>query len=170
VAAFLICALIAIPLLGNIFPGKLSFLLAMRYYAGNWAYGIWLFRGESYRRLDKLTKISPWIYDQLDRMYDRKTSVALVGKVIGWLMLVGVLPWATYFMSTYAARFRHNAAGAALVAFYTAIDSVLLAWMFDWSMRGATGWIFYSAAVLTALLYNVLICDWIAERFGGETA
>ena len=95
---------------------------------------------------------------------------ALVGKVLGWLMLVGVLPWATYFMSTYAARFRHNAAGAMLVAFYTAIDSVLLAWMFDWSMRGATGWIFYSAAVLTALLYNVLICDWIAERFGGETA
>ena len=49
--------LIAIPLYGNLVPSRISFLLAMRYYAGNWAYGIWLFRGESYRKLDRLTKI-----------------------------------------------------------------------------------------------------------------
>jgi hypothetical protein len=84
---FLICALILIPLLGNIFPGKLSFLLAMRYYAGNWAYGIWLFRGESWKRLEKLVKASPWVYDQLGRLYDRKTAVGLVGKVVGFRMM-----------------------------------------------------------------------------------
>ncbi len=29
---------------GNFFPARVSFLLSMRYYAGNWAYNIWLFK------------------------------------------------------------------------------------------------------------------------------
>ena len=37
-------------------PARVSFLLAMRYYAGNWAYSVWLFRGDSYRKLERLTK------------------------------------------------------------------------------------------------------------------
>ena len=37
-------------------PSRVSFLLAMRYYAGNWAYSVWLFRGDSYRKLDRLVK------------------------------------------------------------------------------------------------------------------
>jgi hypothetical protein len=86
-AAFLIFALILVPLFGNLFPGAISFLLAMRYYAGNWAYGVWLFRGESWRKLDKLKKSSGWIYEQLDRFYDRKTSVGAVGKVMGFRMM-----------------------------------------------------------------------------------
>jgi Transmembrane protein of unknown function (DUF3556) len=84
---FLIVALIAVPLFGNLFPGAISFLLSMRYYAGNWAYGIWLFRGDSWRKLDKLTKASSWIYEQLDRFYDRKTSIGLVGKVLGFRLM-----------------------------------------------------------------------------------
>lgn len=86
-AMFLILMLVAVPLLGNLFPGRLSFLLAMRYYAGNWAYGVWLFRGDSYRKLDKLKKSSPWVYDQLDRFYDRATGVGLVGKVMAFRLM-----------------------------------------------------------------------------------
>src|ERR1051325_8875753 len=59
----------------------------MRYYAGNWAYSIWLFRGESYRKLDRLKTSSAWIYDQLDRFYDRPTSVGLFGKVMGFRLM-----------------------------------------------------------------------------------
>lgn len=84
VYALLITTTVIVPLLGNFFPSKVSFLMSMRYYAGNWAYSIWLFAGESYRKLDKLTKSSEWIYDQLDRFYDRATAVGLVGKVIGF--------------------------------------------------------------------------------------
>jgi len=86
-AAFLAVMLIAVPLAGNLFPGRFSFLLAMRYYAGNWAYGVWLFRGESYRKLDRVVKSSPWVYDQLDRIYDRATSVGLVGRVIAFRLM-----------------------------------------------------------------------------------
>jgi hypothetical protein len=80
----LVLALVVLPLLGNLFPSRISFLLAMRYYAGNWAYSIWLFKGECYRKLDRLKKTSPWVMDQLARFYDRKTSVGLLGKVIGF--------------------------------------------------------------------------------------
>lgn len=86
-AVFLAIMLAGVPLLGNLVPSRLSFLLAMRFYAGNWAYGVWLFRGDSYRKLDRLTKASPWVYDQLDRFYDRATSIGLVGKVMGFRLM-----------------------------------------------------------------------------------
>lgn len=84
-AAFLIVALILIPLLGNFFPRWISFLLSMRYYAGNWAFSVWYFKGDSYRKLDRhIKKSSAWVYDQLSRFYDYPTSVGLVGKVLGF--------------------------------------------------------------------------------------
>src|SRR5262249_35020647 len=86
-ALFLIVMLILVPLLGNLFPSRISFLLAMRYYAGNWAFSVWLFRGESYRKLDRLKKTSAWIYDQLARLYERRTAVGLVGKVMGFRLM-----------------------------------------------------------------------------------
>src|SRR5262249_10148162 len=86
-AGFLAIVLAGAPLFGNLVPARLSFLLAMRFYAGNWAYGVWLFGGDSHRKLDKLTKASPWVYDQLDRFYERPTSIGLVGKVMGFRLM-----------------------------------------------------------------------------------
>jgi hypothetical protein len=86
-AAFLVAMLVALPLLGNFVPSRISFLMAMRYYAGNWASSIWLFRGDSYRKLDRLTKSSPWVYDQLERFYDRSTAVGLMSKVMGFRLM-----------------------------------------------------------------------------------
>jgi Transmembrane protein of unknown function (DUF3556) len=86
-AAFLVVMLLALPLLGNLFPARLSFLLSMRYYAGNWAYSVWLFRGESYRKLERLTTSSRWVYDQLASFYDKPTAVGLVGKVMGFRLM-----------------------------------------------------------------------------------
>jgi hypothetical protein len=83
--AIALCVLlIGLPLLGNLVPRAISFLLSMRYYAGNWACSVWLFRGESYRKLDRVEKSAPWVYDQLDRFYDRKTALGLVGKVMAF--------------------------------------------------------------------------------------
>lgn len=86
-AAFLAVMLLALPLAGNLWPGRISFLLAMRYYAGNWAWSVWLFRGDAHRKLAKLTTSSPWVYDQLARFYDRATAVGLVGKVMGFRLM-----------------------------------------------------------------------------------
>ena len=86
-AVFLAVMLVGVPLLGNLKPSAVSFLCSMRYYAGNWPYGVWLFRGESYRKLDKLKKSSPWVYDQLARFYDSATAVGLVGKVLAFRLM-----------------------------------------------------------------------------------
>ena len=86
-AVFLVVMLVLLPLAGNLLPRWVSFLVAMRYYAGNWPYGVWLFRGESYRKLDRLTKSAPWVYDQLNWFYDRATAVGLVGKVMGFRLM-----------------------------------------------------------------------------------
>jgi hypothetical protein len=84
-AAYLITVLVFLPLLGNLFPSRISFLLSMRYYAGNWPYSVWLFRGQSARKLDThLVKSSGLVMDQLKRLYDERTAVGLLGKVIAF--------------------------------------------------------------------------------------
>lgn len=85
--ALLAVMLVGLPIAGNLWPRAVSFLLSMRYYAGNWAYSVWLFRGESWRKLERLTKSAPWIDDQLARFYDRRTAVGLVGKVVGFRLM-----------------------------------------------------------------------------------
>jgi len=87
VALFLGVMLVILPIVGNLFPAWVSFLLAMRYYAGNWGCSIWLFRGDSYRKLDQLKKSSPWVMDQLAHFYDHATSVGLVGMVMAFRMM-----------------------------------------------------------------------------------
>ncbi|MFL5346028.1 MAG: DUF3556 domain-containing protein, partial [Hyalangium sp.] len=84
---FLAVMLVAIPLLGNLFPKRISFLMAMRYYAGNWPYSVWLFRGESYRKLDAIKKAAAWVPDQLARFYDRPTAVAVASRTVGWRLM-----------------------------------------------------------------------------------
>lgn len=80
-------ALIGIPLLGNLAPHRVSFLLSMRYYAGNWANSTWFFKKDAHRKLERLTKASGWIYEQLDVFYDRDTSVGLLSKVLAFRMM-----------------------------------------------------------------------------------
>lgn len=86
-AAFVAVWAIGLPVLGNLKPAWVSFLLSMRYYAGNWPNSVWLFEGESHRKLHRLTKTAPWLYDQLAPFYDRKTAVGIVGKVVAFRLM-----------------------------------------------------------------------------------
>jgi hypothetical protein len=67
-AAFLLFCLIGVPLYGNLVPSRVSFLLAMRYYAGNWAYNIWLFRDGAAQKLHQLVKAAGLMREQLERI------------------------------------------------------------------------------------------------------
>ncbi len=66
-ALYLFVGCFVLPLVGNLVPAKVSFLVSMRYYAGNWAWNAWLFRGDSQRKLDKLKRASPLFREQLER-------------------------------------------------------------------------------------------------------
>jgi hypothetical protein len=94
----------------------------------------------------------------------REAILAGAGKIAAWTGVVLVVPWASFFLIGRVARMEKNSAGAALVLIYTAIEAAVLAWLFNWSIAGATAWVFYTAAVLVAGVYNLLACDWIAEK------
>jgi len=72
---FLFVCLVAVPLYGNFYPSRVSFLNAMRYYAGNWAYSVWLFRGDSARKLDQLVKAAPLMRDQFEKALPDEEAV-----------------------------------------------------------------------------------------------
>ncbi|MEL7533547.1 MAG: DUF3556 domain-containing protein, partial [Bacteroidota bacterium] len=77
-----------LPLIGNFFPQYISFLLSMRYYAGNWAYSVWLFKEGSEEKLDDyIVKTSKTLMKQLASFYDPLTAESLVSKVTGFRMM-----------------------------------------------------------------------------------
>jgi hypothetical protein len=96
---------------------------------------------------------------------DRSAILQNAGRIAGWVGVVLALPWATFFIIRKAAEADSNLAGAILVFTYTAAEIVGLLWLFDWHVSGGISWIFLTLGGLLAAGYNLLICDWIAERF-----
>jgi len=83
--AYLAFALVGVPLFGNLVPSRASFLCSMRYYAGNWAYSIWLFKGDCWKKLDEnLTKAAPGLRAQLEGILDEDALTASLSKILAF--------------------------------------------------------------------------------------
>lgn len=81
----LIAALAVVPILGNLFPQQISFLPAMRYYAGNWATSTWCFRTVAEDKIEaNITKASVLVPNQLARLYDPQSAELMIDKLMGW--------------------------------------------------------------------------------------
>lgn len=81
--ATLVLVGVVIPIVGNLFPDKVSFLPAMRYYAGNWATSFWLFRKDARaeERFDeRACKVAHVQVEQLARLYGRETGEFVMEK------------------------------------------------------------------------------------------
>jgi FtsH-binding integral membrane protein len=104
--------------------------------------------------------ISWWQMDEATR----QMLVSGTGKIVSWLLIVLLVPWATFFLTTWVAKRESNAAGAGLVAGYTVLEALLLAKLFDWNVRTPTAWTFLIVGALFAAVYNLLVCDWLAEK------
>jgi hypothetical protein len=79
--AILIVALAVVPIAGNLFPQKISFLPAMRYYAGNWATSVWCFRAGAEDKIEaNIVKSSALVVNQLAKLYDAKTAEIMSDK------------------------------------------------------------------------------------------
>ena len=95
---------------------------------------------------------------------ERSAAYALVARAVAWILVAAVLPWATWFFTSHAARRDSNAAGAVLIGLYTVLDLTLLGWVAKWSMPSGVPAVICLFGVLAAVAYNFLICDWLAER------
>jgi FtsH-binding integral membrane protein len=94
----------------------------------------------------------------------RQMLISGAGKIAAWFGIILIVPWASFFLIGRVAKRESNAAAAMLVVGYTILEAVLLAYLFNWNFGGATAWTFAAAAVLLAGVYNLLVCDWIAEK------
>jgi hypothetical protein len=94
----------------------------------------------------------------------RQTLVSGTGRIFAWLGVMIVWPWASFFIIARVAKLESNLAGGLLVTAYTLAELILLAWLFHWHMPNATAWTFLLLGGLLAAAYNLLICDWIAEK------
>jgi hypothetical protein len=112
--AFLLISCVLVPVVGNFFPEKVSFLPSMRYYAGNWATTQWLFRKDTGAE-DKLDAevVGPArvVVHQLAKVYDRETAELLLGKGLAFRAmhshgraLTGLLPRAVDDVEAYHVR------------------------------------------------------------------
>jgi Transmembrane protein of unknown function (DUF3556) len=81
----LIAALAVIPIMGNLFPKQISFLPAMRYYAGNWATSTWCLRNGVEDKIEaNITKASALASNQLARLYGPSTAELMIDKLMAW--------------------------------------------------------------------------------------
>jgi len=76
-----------VPVVGNFFPDKVSFLPAMRYYAGNWATSQWLFRKDTNteEKFDERScKVARITVKQLEKLYGRESADLFMEKVLAF--------------------------------------------------------------------------------------
>ncbi|ORV49833.1 hypothetical protein AWC02_05965 [Mycolicibacter engbaekii] len=111
--AILFTGLVVIPVAGNMFPQQISFLPAMRYYAGNWASSFWCFRTGTEDVVEaNVVKSSALVISQLAKFYDQSTADLVADKVPGAFRamhlqgraLNGLLPRAVDNVADYTIR------------------------------------------------------------------
>jgi hypothetical protein len=78
----LLVLLVGLPVLGNLRPDLVSFLPSMRYYAGNWATSVWLFKrdGTEAAMGDAIKKSAPLVVQQLTTIYGVEIAELLLYK------------------------------------------------------------------------------------------
>ena len=88
---FLIALMVLIgvvtPVVGNLFPQKISFLPSMRYYAGNWATSVWMFRKSTAAEEtfgERACSVAPLTVDKLTDLYGRETAEYFMEKALAF--------------------------------------------------------------------------------------
>ena len=106
-------SLVAVPLFGNFVPSRVSFLPSMRYYAGNWAYNVWMFNKESgaVDKLKKIKKSAGTVHEQLADMLADPNELGVANAMM------------------YVMRFLHLQGRPLLEALPAAVDGDIDDWM-----------------------------------------
>lgn len=89
--------------------------------------------------------------------------------VLAWLGFVIVLPWSLCFATAKVVKLESNGAGAALLSGIVVLDVIVAFWLGGWGFSGVLTWVVVLLGFLSAAVYNFLVCDFLAERFGDAT-
>jgi len=85
--ALLVLIGVVIPVVGNLRPDKVSFLPSMRYYAGNWATSLWMFRKDTAteEKFDRCTcSVARITVEQLAKLYGRELAEYFMEKALAF--------------------------------------------------------------------------------------
>ena len=88
--------------------------------------------------------------------------------VLAWLGFVLVLPWATFFVTSWVVSKDSNGAAALMLVGYAMADI----WVAVWLIGGVSGhnaltWAVLLLGFLSAAVYNFKVCELQAERLEG---
>ena len=84
-AVLIVVALSFFPVLGNLRPDLVSFLPAMRQYAGNWASAVWAFAPGAEDKLNRVTRSAGNVVAQLiDYGYEPPEAELFAQQILGW--------------------------------------------------------------------------------------
>ncbi|EHN09743.1 conserved membrane protein [Patulibacter medicamentivorans] len=83
--ALTVGGMLVFPIWGNIRPDQISFLPALRQYAGNWASGMWAFAPGAEEKLNQhVKKASKMQIDQLTELYGPDEASVVLYQLLGW--------------------------------------------------------------------------------------
>jgi hypothetical protein len=85
--------------------------------------------------------------------------------VLVWLGFVLILPWATFFVTTWVVSKESNTAAGLMLAGYSLADAIV-AFLLMGGVRGHNGltWFVVVLGLLSAGVYNFKVCEYQAER------
>ncbi len=86
---------------------------------------------------------------------------------IAWIGFVLVLPWASFFIPVSVVKKESNALAAGMLFGYVVVDAIAAYWLAEWSFENSLTWFVAVIGILAAGVYNLLVCDFVAERVDG---
>lgn len=87
-----------------------------------------------------------------------------VRMVLLWVGLAAALPWATFFVPPLVVKAESNLVSGLALAAYVAVDAVLAFWLAGWDIEGTLSWAVVLLGLLSAGVYNFVVCEFLAER------
>ncbi len=106
-----------------------------------------------------------WQYH--DRLPSWASVWSFVGGLVLWVVLVGLLPWATYFAVVWIEKAESNVPAAILLSAWAVLDG-LAAWWLTGGTGGAGRWFIVGLAFCVGGLYNLIVANLIANRVQGR--
>lgn len=93
---------------------------------------------------------------------------AVIKYALVWLGVVLVLPWATFFVTTWVVAKDSNAAAALMLLGYLLVDVLFAVFLMGGpGGRSSLTWMVLVLGFLSAGVYNFKVCEFQAERLEG---